>query len=118
MNKVLLGVPVYGRSFLGTNNIGQVPHGAGGEEGVFLYKDLPRPGASQEIVDEVVGAAYSVGGDGGFVTYDNPETVKIKANYVKQKGLGGIFFWTGAADVRSGERSLIETSYVTLHRQL
>ena len=85
---------------------------------MFLYKDLPRPGASQEIVDEVVGAAYSVGGDGGFVTYDNPETVQMKANYVKQKGLGGIFFWTGAADVRSGERSLIETSYVTLHRQL
>lgn len=118
LNKVLLGVPVYGRSFLGTNHIGQVSHGAGGEEGVFLYKDLPRPGASQEIVDEAVGAAYSVGGDGGFVTYDNPETVQMKANYVKQKGLGGIFFWTGAADVRSGERSLIETSYVTLHRQL
>lgn len=116
--KILLGVPVYGRSFLGTNHIGQTPRGAGGEDGVFLYKDLPRPGASPEVVDRVVGAAYSVGGDGGFVTYDNPDTVKMKANYVREMGLGGIFFWTGAADVRSGDRSLIETSYVTLHTQL
>ncbi|RPB19669.1 hypothetical protein L211DRAFT_591992 [Terfezia boudieri ATCC MYA-4762] len=116
--KILLGIPVYGRSFLGINHIGQYPCGAGGEDGVFLYKDLPRPDASPEIVDRVVGAAYSVGGDGGFVTYDNPDTVKMKANYVREMGLGGIFFWTGAADVRSGNRSLIETSYVTLHTQL
>jgi chitinase len=33
-------------------------------------------------------AAFCVGGDGGFVTYDNPETVKMKANYCKEKGLG------------------------------
>ncbi|KAF8469536.1 glycoside hydrolase superfamily [Kalaharituber pfeilii] len=117
LHKVLLGVPVYGRSFLGAHTVGQPPHGQGGEDGVFLYKDLPRPGA-EEFIDEAVGAAYSVGGDGGFVTYDNPETVRMKANYVREKGLGGIFFWTGAADVRSGQRSLIETSYVTLHTQL
>lgn len=118
LKKILLGIPVYGRSFLGTNQVGQLPQGQGGEDGVFLYKDLPRPGASAEYVDRVVGAAYSVGGDGGFVTYDNPDTVIMKASYVKEMKLGGIFFWTGAADVRSGPRSLIETSYVTLHNQL
>jgi GH18 family chitinase len=32
--------------------------------------------------------AYCVGGDGGFVTYDNPETVSAKAVFCKQKGLG------------------------------
>jgi chitinase len=29
-----------------------------------------------------------VGGDGGFVSYDNPETVRAKAAFAKQKGLG------------------------------
>ncbi|KAI5786407.1 glycoside hydrolase [Peziza echinospora] len=116
--KLLLGIPVYGRSFLGATAPGHKPNGPGGEDGVFLYSELPRPGASPEIVDKTVVAASSVGGDGGFVTYDNPETVKIKANYVRERQLGGIFFWTGAGDVRSGERSLIETSYVVLHNQL
>lgn len=31
--------------------------------------------------------AYCVGGDGGFVTYDNPETVRARAVCCKQKGL-------------------------------
>lgn len=112
-SKILLGVPLYGRSFLGTNNVGQRYSGHGGEEGTFDYKDLPRPGA-QEYVDPRAGAAFCVGGDGGFVTYDNPQTVGQKANYATQNGLGGLFYWTGTADGR-GPRSLIETGYTKLH---
>ena len=85
--KVLLGIPVYGRSFLGANGPGNSFNGNGGEEGIFEYKELPRNGA-KEIVNTRVVAAFCTGGDGGFVTYDNPETVKIKANFCKEKGLG------------------------------
>ncbi|KAI9720405.1 MAG: hypothetical protein M1812_002911 [Candelaria pacifica] len=112
-NKILLGVPLYGRSFLGTDRVGQRYSGHGGEEGTFDYKDLPRAGA-QEVVDTRVGAAFCVGGDGGFVTYDNPQTVKQKASYATQNGLGGLFYWIGTADGQ-GQRSLIETGYKTLH---
>ncbi|KAI9776126.1 MAG: hypothetical protein M1835_005600 [Candelina submexicana] len=112
-NKILLGIPLYGRSFLGTNNVGQLYSGHGGEEGTFDYKDLPRTGA-QEFVDPSVGAAYCVGGDGGFVTYDTTQTVGQKADYATQNGLGGLFYWTGTADAR-GSRSLIETGYTKLH---
>lgn len=86
-SKILLGVPVYGRSFLGASRPGQSFTGHGGDEGTFEYKQLPRNGA-EEIVNTRVGAAFCVGGDGGFVTYDNPETVKLKANFCKEKGLG------------------------------
>lgn len=110
---VLLGIPAYGRSFLGANAIGQSYNGHGGEEGTFEYQTLPRPD-SQEYVDDQVGAAYCVGGDGGFVTYDNPQTVKMKAKYVTQHRLGGLFYWTGTADAK-GPRSLVETGYNTLH---
>lgn len=111
--KILLGVPVYGRSFLGTEKVGQPYSGHGGEDGVFDYSELPRPGA-REHHDDKVGAAYCSGGDGGFVTYDTPRTVQQKAQFVTRMKLGGLFYWHIAADAR-GPRSLIETGYNTLH---
>lgn len=111
--KILLGIPAYGRSFLGSSKVGDRFTGHAGEEGTFEYKDLPRAGA-QEYVDERIGAACCLGGDGGFVTYDNPQTVQLKAAFAKQSRLGGLFYWTGTADVK-GQRSLVETGYNTLH---
>ena len=111
--KILLGIPVYGRSFLGATKVGDRYAGQGGEEGTFEYRDLPRPGAF-EGVDEQTGAAFCVGGDGGFVTYDNPRTVQLKAYFAKQLRLGGLFYWTGTGDAQ-GPRSLIEAGYNTLH---
>ena len=113
LQKILLGIPVYGRSFLGAEGIGQLYHGQAGEEGVFDYRELPRPGA-HEFVDAQVGAAFSVGGDGGFVTYDNHQTVQMKADYVRRLGLGGLFYWTGTGDL-PGPRSLVENGFRRLH---
>ncbi|KAL4884362.1 glycoside hydrolase superfamily [Aspergillus karnatakaensis] len=111
--KLLLGIPAYGRSFLGSDNIGQRYTGCGGEDGVFDYSELPRPGAT-EYHDEEVAAAYCVGGDGGFVTYDTPQTVQQKAEFVTRERLGGLFYWHIGGDAR-GPRSLIEMGYNTLH---
>ncbi|KAI9684084.1 MAG: Vacuolar protein sorting-associated protein 53 [Trizodia sp. TS-e1964] len=96
-HKILLGVPVYGRSFLGAKSIGEPYTGLGGEEGIFDYKALPRPD-TQEYVDEEAGAAFCIGGDGGFVSYDNPQTVRMKANFALDTGLAGLFFWTANYD--------------------
>lgn len=85
--KILLGIPLFGRSFLHVNGPGHKFRGAGGDEGSFEYSQLPRRG-TKEQVDKRSVAAQCVGGDGGFVTYDNPDTVKIKATFCKQKALG------------------------------
>ena len=111
--KLLLGIPAYGRSFLGASKIGERYSGSGGREGTFEYKDLPRPGTT-EHVDQVSGAAYCVGGDGGFVTYDNPETVRMKANFIRAEKLGGLFYWTATGDGK-GDRSLVESGYNSMH---
>ncbi|KAF2153690.1 glycoside hydrolase family 18 protein [Myriangium duriaei CBS 260.36] len=111
--KVVLGVPVYGWSFLNTTGPGQSFKKVGGSDGSFDYRDLPRPGAREYVNKEVV-AAYSIGGDGGFVTYDNVDTVTIKAGYVKSRGLGGLFYWTGTGDAK-GQRSLVIAGYNGLH---
>ncbi|KAJ5613845.1 hypothetical protein N7528_007499 [Penicillium herquei] len=111
--KTLIGIPVYGRSFLGATGTGQSFTGNGGENGIFAYKDLPRPG-TQEVTDWERGAAFCVGGDGGFVSYDNPETVKMKAQFVKARKIAGLFYWTGTSDA-APPRSLVETGYRNLN---
>lgn len=110
--KVLMGIPAYGRSFLGVSSPGQKFSGHAGEQGIFDFKHLPRPG-SIERVDHALVAAWCEGGDGGWVTYDNPETVRRKADYVKRHGLAGVFFWTGVSSPK-GERDLVETTYRAL----
>jgi len=85
--KILLGIPLFGRSFLHVTGPGHKNRGGGGEDGSFEYSQLPRKGTKEQIDKRAV-AAQCIGGDGGFVSYDNPDTVKIKATFCKQKGLG------------------------------
>ncbi|KAK5663576.1 hypothetical protein OQA88_4007 [Cercophora sp. LCS_1] len=112
--KILLGIPLYGRSFLHVSGPGHKNRGAGGEDGVFEYSALPRRG-TKEQVDKRAYAAQCVGGDGGFITYDNPETVKMKATFCKQKGLGGLFYWNAPLDAKDNKRSLVTAGFRTLH---
>ncbi|KAM5377345.1 hypothetical protein ACJZ2D_005026 [Fusarium nematophilum] len=113
--KILLGIPTYGRSFLHCTGAGHKFKGAGGgEDGTFEYNQLPRKGC-KEVVDKRHVAAQCIGSDGGFVTYDNPDTVKIKAGFCKQKGLGGLFYWNGPADAKEKSRSLIAAGFRALH---
>lgn len=112
-SKILLGVPAYGRSFLGASKAGDSYVGHGGEDGTFEYKDLPRPGAVVTF-DEEAGAVYCVGGDGGFVTYDDARTVQMKAQFALKEGLGGLFFWNGAGDSQDST-SLLEAGYRSLY---
>lgn len=105
--KVIIGIPAYGRSFLGVKGPGEKFSGCGGAEGTFEYRELPLPG-SQAVIDRQLGAASCYCRDtGNWVSYDTPETVSLKSEYVRQTGLGGVFFWTGTADADNDEKSLI-----------
>lgn len=116
MPKIVLGILVYGRSFPGTTGVGQnFTECAGESEGVFGCKDLPRPGAHGDVDWDVV-AAYTVGGDGGFVSYDVPATVAVKAQCAKEIGLGGVFYWTGVGDAPAKtDRCLPSAGWKALH---
>lgn len=113
--KILLGVPAYGRSFLGASKAGDCFTGHGGDDGTFEFTELPRSGAVVTF-DKEAGAVYCVGGDGGFVTYDDARSVQMKAQFALKEGLGGLFFWTGTGDTQDS-KSLVEAGYRSLYTQ-
>ncbi|KAI5291519.1 hypothetical protein KEM54_004070 [Ascosphaera aggregata] len=111
MKKVLLGIPVYGRSFPGTTSIGQTPT-PGVEHQDFDYCDLPLPGA-QEYEDDHIGAAYCLDENAGFISYDTPKIVQQKAKFARTRDMGGLFYWHVAAD-GEGPRNLVAAGYHAL----
>ncbi|KAI1393197.1 glycoside hydrolase family 18 protein [Hypoxylon trugodes] len=108
-SKIVLGVPVYARSFAGARDVGQSFTSATELD----YNDLPRHWIRSASVNPNVAAASYIddGREGkGFVSFDVPETVRRKAEYARGMGLGGLFFWTGVGDV-NGPESLVRAGY-------
>ncbi|KAF5689185.1 chitinase 1 [Fusarium circinatum] len=110
--KIVLGIPVYARYFGQARGPGHPFKGSGEID----YCDLPDGWVAGAKVDESVAAASFVDtkGDKGFVSFDVPSTVCVKARYAKAMGLGGLFYWTGAGD-RVGHQSLVAAGWKTLH---
>ena len=46
---------------------------------------------------------YSPQDGGTFITYEDPESVQHKIDFVMEHDLGGIFFWELSGDVRNRE---------------
>ncbi|KAL1867067.1 Chitinase 4 [Diaporthe australafricana] len=115
-SKIVLGMPIYGRSFESTAGIGQPYTGVGSgswENGVWDYKALPKAGASV-ITDAKAGATYSYdAASQELISYDTPAMVATKVSYLKSKGLGGSMFWEASAD-KNDSSSLLATSYNAL----
>ncbi|KAF3342230.1 Microsomal signal peptidase subunit 3 [Verticillium dahliae VDG2] len=115
-SKIVMGMPIYGRAFENTDGLGRPFSGIGQgswENGVWDYKDLPRPGAT-ELYADVAQASYSYDNKSRkLVSYDTVDVIKNKVSYLKQKGLGGSMFWEASGD-RVGEGSLISASFQSL----
>jgi chitinase len=119
-DKLVLGVPFYGRGWRGvpsTENglfqpvAGLAPGGDG--QGAFSYSELkanylPR---YQRFWHAEARVPWLYDREAGvFISYDDPESLAIKADYILARGLGGAMFWELTQD--GGE--LVEA----LHRRL
>ncbi|EOO00585.1 putative glycoside hydrolase family 18 protein [Phaeoacremonium minimum UCRPA7] len=115
-SKIVLGMPIYGRSFENTAGIGQSYSGIGSgswENGVWDYKALPKSGATV-YTDSVAGATYSYDSSAKeLISYDTPAMVQTKVSYLKSKGLGGSMFWEASGD-KTDSSSLMLTSFNSL----
>ncbi|KAG5308785.1 CHIT1 protein, partial [Acromyrmex insinuator] len=107
-DKVVLGIPTYGRSYTLFNQdateLGSPADGPGTEgdatreKGYLAYYEI-----CESIIDtdewEVVQPNPKAMGpyafkDNQWVGYDDEDIVKLKAHYVNEKKLGGIMFWS------------------------
>lgn len=112
-SSILMGLPLYGRSFEETSGIGKAYNGVGPGDGTFglgqwRYKDLPRSGAT-EFFDDVSVASFSYDSSTQeLISYDNIRSTVAKSTYLKTKGLGGAMFWSADSD-KTGDDSLVAT---------
>jgi chitinase len=115
-SKIVMGMPIYGRSFESTSGLGQPYSGVGAgtwEAGVWDYKALPHAGVTVYYNSEA-GASYSYDASSReLISYDTVTSVAAKSKYVQMHGMGGAMFWETSAD-GSGTKSLIGTAVKTL----
>lgn len=111
---IVLGAPLYGRSWTGVGDANdglfQSATGAGPgtwENGVLDYHDLyskvndPNSGYVR-YWDEAAQVPYVYNDSlGVFSTYEDTQSLGMKLDYLKEQGLGGMFFWEASADLDS-----------------
>lgn len=103
-DKILLGIGFYGRGWRGVTQGapgGSASGAAAGEyeAGINDYKILKNTCPSTGVI---AGTNYAHCGTNWW-SYDTPETIQTKMNYVKQQGLDGAFFWELSGDTADGE---------------
>ena len=97
-DKLILGAAYYSRMWKGVpdreNGLHQMAETTGGYGPSYgeLVKDYINKNGYKRYFDEEARAPWLFNGD-TFISYDDEESCKEKAEYVVKNGLGGIMFW-------------------------
>lgn len=122
-DKVVLGIPFYGPGWSGvaaTNNglhqpFTDIPQGTF-EGGTFEYGDIAANylDTYARFWDETAQVPWLYNADTGImIVYEDPESIALKASYVREHGLGGIMFWELSLD--SDDAALLSAVYEGLN---
>ena len=115
--KVVVGVPFYGHGWQGVPNVNNglfqtfsgLPKGTWGD-GIYDYKDLKAHyfGTYQRFWHKTAQVPWLYNpATGIMISYEDPESLGAKANYIMAKGLGGAMIWE--LDYDDVEHSLLNT---------
>lgn len=118
--KIVIGAAFYGhRMTLDPNNV--TATGLGSTQlsrGSITYNNiasqyLSNPARYTRYWDDTAKAPYIYGvneqGDHVFISYDDPESIMHKAQYVKEEGLAGMMFWQYVQDSSGTLMEAIDT---------
>ena len=115
-SRLIIGLPLYGRSFEATDGLGKPFNGVGPgtwDAGAYDFKALPLVGAL-EVYDNLTGSSYSYDRTNKqLISYDNLPVVEQKAAWIIKEGLGGSMWWEMSGD-RANEDSLIRNMHTLL----
>jgi chitinase len=103
-DKLVVGVPFYGKAWGGVKDVdhglhqppeGKPPRPPGGGEWTWRYlSDKYIDKVSPRFWNEKAKVPWSYDAKTGiFVTYDDPESIRLKAQYVREHDLGGVMIW-------------------------
>lgn len=102
--KLVLGVAFYGRSWSGVapaqNGLYQ-PYGASGRSYGYhtLVTEYVNRNGFRRYWDDAAKAPYLWNPDSTrFITYEDEESLRYKADFVKANGLGGVMYWEHSQD--------------------
>jgi chitinase len=106
-HKLVLGVPFYGRAWAVAEATGEGLYQPGGEPKERVDTSSPALAAALAqgtLVRRFDGAAQAPylwdAVRRVFVSYDDPQSLRVKAAYVREKGLRGMMFWRLGDDPR------------------
>lgn len=109
--KIIMGIPIYGHSFVQTGHDFGVPFTKPQGDGAILYKDMDLESWTCGTDYELVSAWCHDGTH--LISYDNPKTVALKTEWAVANGLGGTMFWQASGD-KPGRDSLISAGFKKL----
>ncbi len=125
-DRIVLGVPFYGRGWQGVKKAGNglfqkpgpgLPKGTW-EPGVFDYRDLVVNyiGKYRRFRHPEAKVPWLYDDNSGvMISYDDAESLKIKAEYVRKHDLGGVMAWELSAD--DARATLLGTLHEVLRRK-
>lgn len=116
-DKIVIGAAFYSRRWKGVpdvhNGLMQIAESSGdyGPDYSILLDDYINKNGWKEYWDDDAKAPYLWNGS-EFISYDNPKSVRLKCEYLKQKNLLGIMYWEHKCDTTG---TLLETMYEALN---
>lgn len=110
--KIILGVPFYGKGWSGVANVNHGLYQAAKDASKSPpeYRNLKAlpPEADRQFYPKP--ATCSIWNNGDFFSYDCPQALRLKRQYVREHHLGGLMFWELGQDTTDAEllRSLVQ----------
>ena len=103
--KIILGVPFYGKGWTGVSNAnhGLYQSAKDASKSPPEYRNLKALPGSADRQFYPKTATCSIWNNGEFFSYDCPEAMPVKRQYVREHRLGGLMFWEMGQDTSDAE---------------